>query len=116
MPELAHILLTCDAYTQPEHQRKHFQKVLCLIKRPDRYILGVYSYRHGKVIPGPIEYRLDDLLEDFPHEGPLCIDAGGRNHGVECPVMLTEHDINQAIIRASMHTDVAMHALRRELS
>jgi hypothetical protein len=117
MPEQTQILHTCDAYSEPPHNRRYFPKAICLVKRPAQLIIGIYAIGDiGMIHAGPIEYGISVILGEFPHRQQWIIDSGGRNHGLTCPILVSPHDINTAVIRASLYTDVAMNALRRELS
>lgn len=98
MPENAIPLVSCNAYTTKEVQ--YFPKIICSIQRGPRIILCFYVPHNERVIPTPVEYHIDQFIAEFPHSKPLCIDASGRNHGVQESVYIDHHDLNNAIIAA----------------
>lgn len=44
----------------------------------------------------PLEFNINDLLNDYPFNKPLYIDAGGRNHKGS-PVYVRAEDINRIL-------------------
>lgn len=60
-----------------------------------RVIIGE-GYSEGKLILDfgwPVQYIADHLMEHYPFDKPMCIDAGGRNHK-GCPVHIDADQMN----------------------
>jgi len=56
-----------------------------------------YGY-YGRVIDfgWPVEYYINALLQEYPYEHALCIDAGGRNH-LGSAVYIPAEDLNRIL-------------------
>ena len=77
-------------------QGKKFKKTVKLIWIEDRIAVD-FGF--------PIQYYIEDLVEDYPYTDDFCIDIMGRNHGGfgSGPVCVSAKDMNEIVHQLIMN-------------